>query len=54
LQVSEHGDRIDHWGETLQRRGAKTVAEPMEALGAWLWKAFPVVYQAWIPLTRVG
>lgn len=53
LQVSEHGDLIYNFGETLRRRGAKTVAEHMAERGAWLWKAFTVLYKAWITLTLV-
>lgn len=53
LQVSEQGDLIYHFGNTLRRRGAKTVAERVEEITAWLWKAFTVVYKAWIAVTLV-
>jgi hypothetical protein len=53
LQVSEHGDLIYNFGTTLRRRGAKTLAEHMQELGAWLWKGFTVVYKAWITVTLV-
>jgi hypothetical protein len=53
LQVSEHGDLIYNFGPSLRRRGAKTFAEHMQELGAWLWKGFTVVYKAWITVTLV-
>jgi len=53
LQVSEHGDLIYHFGDTLRRRGAKTFAERLRQVGAWLWQAFTVVYKAWVALTLV-
>ena len=53
LQVSENGDLIYNFGETLRRRGSKTAAERLEALGTWLWKGFTIVYKAWITLTLV-
>jgi len=53
LQVSEYGDLIYNFGERLRRRGIKTFAEHMAELGAWLWKAFTVVYKAWITVTLV-
>jgi hypothetical protein len=53
LQVSEHGDVIYHFGETLRRRGSLTLAERLQAMGTWLWKAFTWAYKAWIALTLV-
>jgi hypothetical protein len=53
LQVSEHGDLIYHFGETLRRRGAKTAAERLQELTDWLWKIFTVIYKAWIAVTLV-
>jgi hypothetical protein len=53
LQVSEYGDLIYHFGDTLRRRGAKTVAERLQDIAAWLWKIFTVVYKAWIAVTLV-
>ena len=53
LQVSEQGDLIYHFGDTLRRRGAKTVAEYVEEITTWLWKVFTVVYKAWIAVTLV-
>jgi hypothetical protein len=53
LQVSEHGDLIYHFGETLRRRGSMTLAERLQAMGTWLWKAFTWAYKAWIALTLV-
>ncbi|HSF32231.1 MAG TPA: hypothetical protein VLK82_17385, partial [Candidatus Tectomicrobia bacterium] len=53
LQVSEHGDVIYNFGETLRRRGSMTLAERLQAMGTWLWKAFTWAYKAWIALTLV-
>lgn len=53
LQVSENGDLIYHFGETLQRRGEKTAAERRREFLAWLWRIFTVVYKAWIAVTLV-
>lgn len=53
LQVSEQGDLLYHFGDTLRRRGAKTVAERVDEVTAWLWKVFTVVYKAWIAVTLV-
>jgi hypothetical protein len=53
LQVSEYGDLIYHFGDTLRRRGAKTAAERLQEIAAWLWKIFTVVYKAWIAVTLV-
>lgn len=53
LQVSENGDLIYHFGDSLRRRGEKTSAEKMEAIAEWLWKVFTVVYKAWIAVTLV-
>ena len=53
LQVSEYGDLIYNFGATLRRRESKTLAERAQAIGAWLWKAFTIVYKAWIALTLV-
>src|ERR687888_2108337 len=53
LQVSEHGDLIYHFGETLRRRGRLTLAERLQAMGTWLWNAFTLAYKAWIALTLV-
>jgi hypothetical protein len=53
LQVSEYGDLIYHFGDTLRRRGAKTAAERLQEITAWLWKIFTVVYKAWIAVTLV-
>ncbi len=53
LQVSEHGDLIYHFGDTLQRRGEKTAAERRQELLNWLWKMFTVIYKVWITVTLV-
>ena len=53
LQVSEHGDLVYDFGETLHRRGKKTAAEHCREIYAALWKAFTVVYKAWISLFLV-
>lgn len=53
LQVSENGDLIYNFGETLRRRGSITLAERLQAIGTWLWKAFTLAYKAWIALTLV-
>ena len=53
LQVSENGDLIYHFGDSLQRRGEKTAAERRRELLAWLWRIFTVVYKAWITVTLV-
>ena len=53
LQVSEYGDLIYNFGDTLRRRGAKTFAERLREVGAWLWKVFTVLYKVWITVTLV-
>lgn len=53
LQVSEHGDLVYNFGETLRRRNAKTFAEYARDVGAWLWKVFTIIYKAWIAVTLV-
>lgn len=53
LKVTENGDLIYSFGNTLQRRGAKTTAEILEQIGDWLWKAFTVFFKAWIAVTLV-
>ena len=53
LQVSENGDLLYHFGDSLQRRGEKTAAERRRELLAWLWRGFTVVYKAWITVTLV-
>jgi hypothetical protein len=53
LQVSENGDLIYHFGDTLQRRGEKTAAERRREFLAWLWRLFTVIYKAWIAVTLV-
>ncbi|ETX01759.1 MAG: hypothetical protein ETSY1_06085, partial [Candidatus Entotheonella factor] len=53
LQVSENGDLIYHFGETLMRRGEKTAAERRREWLAWLWRIFTVIYKAWIAVTLV-
>jgi hypothetical protein len=53
LQVSENGDLIYHFGDTLRRRGAKTIAERWQEITAWLWNVFTVIYKAWIAVTLV-
>ncbi len=53
LQVSENGDLIYHFGDTLQRRGEKTAAERRREFLAWLWQIFTVIYKAWISVTLV-
>jgi hypothetical protein len=53
LQVSEHGDLIYHFGDTLRRRGAKSLAERLQEVADWLWNIFTVIYKAWITVTLV-
>jgi hypothetical protein len=53
LQVSENGDLIYHFGDTLRRRGEKTFAEHLAVFASGLWKVFTVVYKAWIAVTLV-
>jgi heme/copper-type cytochrome/quinol oxidase subunit 2 len=53
LQVSENGDLIYHFGDTLQRRGEKTATERCREVLAWLWRIFTVIYKAWIAVTLV-
>ncbi len=53
LQVSENGDLIYHFGDTLRRRGEKTAAERRREILAWLWRIFTVIYKAWIAVTLV-
>lgn len=53
LMVTDNGDMIYSFGSSLQRRGEKTLAEKMEQVGEWLWKAFTVFFKAWIAITLV-
>lgn len=53
LQVSDQGDLIYHFGDTLRRRGEKTAAERWQELLDWLWRIFTVIYKAWIAVTLV-
>jgi hypothetical protein len=53
LQVSENGDLIYDFGDVLQRRGEKTMAERCREFLAWLWRLFTVIYKAWIAVTLV-
>ncbi|HND19904.1 MAG TPA: hypothetical protein PLB18_11045 [Acidobacteriota bacterium] len=53
LQVTENGDLIYDFGETLNRRGEKTTAEQLEEVLDWLWKAFTVAYKTGIAVTLV-
>lgn len=51
LQVTENGDLIVDFGESLRRRGEKTFSERMNEFREWLWKVFKVIYKAWITIT---
>lgn len=53
IQVTENGDLILDFGESLRRRGEKSFSERMNELLEWLWKAFQVVYKTWITITLV-
>ena len=53
LMVTDNGDLIYSFGSSLRRRGEKTLAEKMEWVGEWLWKAFTVFFKAWIAITLV-
>lgn len=53
LQVSDQGDLIYHFGDTLRRRGEKTAAERRQELLDGLWRIFTVIYKAWIAVTLV-
>lgn len=54
LQVSENGDLIYYFGEALQRRGEKTMAERCREFFNWLWRVFTVIYKSWIAVTLVA
>ncbi len=53
LMVTDNGDLIYSFGSSLQRRGEKTFAEKMEAVGEVAWKVFTVIFKAWIAVTLV-
>lgn len=53
LQVTENGDLIVDFGESLRRRGEKSFSERMNEFREWLWKIFKVIYKAWIALTLI-
>ena len=53
LQVSEQGDLIYHFGDSLRRRGEKTAQERRQELLDRLWRIFTVIYKAWIAVTLV-
>jgi hypothetical protein len=53
LQVTENGDLIYNFGETLRRWDEKTLKERLGVVLEWLWKAFVVIFKAWITVTLV-
>jgi len=53
LAMTENGDLIYSFGNSLVRRGRKTFAEHLQTIGDWLWKAFTVFFKAWIAITLV-
>jgi hypothetical protein len=53
LAMTENGDLIYSFGDSLIRRGQKTFAERMDAVREWLWKAFTVFFKVWIAVTLV-
>lgn len=53
LAMTENGDLIYSFGDSLVRRGQKTLAERLETVQEWLWKAFTVFFKAWIAVTLV-
>lgn len=53
LMVTENGDMIYSFGNSLQRRGEKTWAERWDQVGEWAWKIFTVIFKAWIAVTLV-
>ncbi len=53
LQVTESGEILYSFGDTLRRRGEKTLNDYMEELGEFLWKAFKVFFKIWITVMLV-
>lgn len=53
VQATAQGDVIYDFGQTLQRRNAKTPAEILLEILAWLWKGFQLIYKACIALVMV-
>ena len=53
LQLTENGDLIYDFGQRLRRRDAKSFAEVRQDILNWLWRAFKVIYKAWITVTLV-
>lgn len=53
VQVTENGDLILDFGESLRRRGEKSFSERMNEFLEWLWKIFKVIYKTWITVTLV-
>lgn len=53
LRVTENGDLIYAFGNSLQRRGEKTWPERLDDLAEWAWKAFKVIFKVWITVTLV-
>jgi len=53
LQVTENGDLIYNFGNTLKPRGAKSFKDIMEEIGEIFWNAFTLFFKAWITVTLV-
>ncbi|MDX2304707.1 MAG: hypothetical protein NW226_17995 [Microscillaceae bacterium] len=53
LKVTENGDLIYDFGKILHPRGERTWAEWWYGTKQWLWKAFMIVFKAWISITLV-
>ncbi|MCA9733092.1 MAG: hypothetical protein H6696_02960 [Deferribacteres bacterium] len=51
MQVTENGDLIYDFGPKPRRRGEKTAAEILQAIGDWLWKVFTVLFKIWLTVT---
>ncbi|MDW8019855.1 MAG: hypothetical protein RMI34_07250 [Chloroherpetonaceae bacterium] len=53
VQATAQGDVIYDFGRTLRRRNAKTAAEILLEVLAWLWRGFQLIYKACIALVMV-
>lgn len=53
LRVTQGGDLIYDFGDTLRRRDEKTWSERWDEIKAALWKGFQVFFKAWIAVTLV-
>lgn len=53
LQVTEKGDLIYDFGQTLRRRDRKSLAEQAKQVVDFLWQVFTWIFKAWITVTLV-